>query len=224
MTRPWKVLVFPGGTEIGLEIFSALGEAKEVELYSAGMDVSNHAPYVFARHDLHPGVAHPDWLAELNRIVERREIDFIFPAHDDATVALAKNAGQITARVLGSPLATCEIARSKSATYRHLAGLVATPLVYGDGDAVPAFPVFVKPDRGEGSRGARLVSSREQLQLLTTMEKDLLVMEVLPGPEYTVDCFSDRERGLLFCSGRQRDRVRAGIAMATHGVQDPRFR
>src|SRR5262249_20058292 len=42
-----------------------------------------------------------------------------------------------------------------------------------------------------------------------------LVMELLPGAEHTVDCFSDRERGVLFARPRQRERTRAGISMAT---------
>ena len=48
--RMYDVLVFPGGTEIGLEIQRALCQCKDIRLYSAGLDVSNHAPYVFARH------------------------------------------------------------------------------------------------------------------------------------------------------------------------------
>ena len=116
MMKPWRVLVFPGGTEIGLEIHAALCECKEVELYSAGMEISNHAPYVFARHDIHPGVAHPEWLSLLNQIIRARRIDFVFPAHDDVTVALARSRRMIEAVVLCSPAATCECARSKTST------------------------------------------------------------------------------------------------------------
>jgi hypothetical protein len=216
--------VFPGGTEIGLEIHSALCECKEIELHSAGIEVSNHAPYVFARHDFHPGVAHPNWISGLNRIIRTRKIDFVFPAHDDVTVALAEARGEIEAKVLCSPLETCRLSRSKTATYRHLAGHVATPRIYEHADRVTGFPVFVKPDRGQGSQGARVVSTREELRLMEASEDEPIILEFLPGDEYTIDCFSDRERGLLFCSGRQRDRVRSGISVATHRVDDPRFR
>ena len=33
-------------------------------------------------------------------------------------------------------------------------------------------------------------------------------MDYLPGKEYTVDCFSHRTHGLMFCSGRERVRVK----------------
>jgi len=51
-----NVLILPGGTEIGLEIWRALKDCKDIRLYSAASDVSNHAPYVFARHFIVPGV------------------------------------------------------------------------------------------------------------------------------------------------------------------------
>ena len=45
-------------------------------------------------------------------------------------------------------------------------------------------------------------------------------MEYLPGRELTVDCFSDRERGVLFARARPRERTRAGISMATRTEPD----
>jgi hypothetical protein len=54
--KPWRVLVFPGGTEIGLEINKSLRDCKEVELFSAGDDVSNHAPFVFRHHHFVPSI------------------------------------------------------------------------------------------------------------------------------------------------------------------------
>jgi carbamoyl-phosphate synthase large subunit len=41
-----NVFIFPGGTEIGLEINKSLRHCIEVQLFSAGLSVSNHAPYV----------------------------------------------------------------------------------------------------------------------------------------------------------------------------------
>jgi carbamoyl-phosphate synthase large subunit len=45
-------------------------------------------------------------------------------------------------------------------------------------------------------------------------------MSYLPGQEYTVDCFADREQGLLFARGRRRIRTRAGISMASRSEGD----
>lgn len=219
-----NILVFPGGTEIGLEIHGALRECKDVRLYSAGFGVSNHAPYVFARHFHVPSVHDPAWVESLNQVVVEQGIDYIFPAHDDVVVALAQNAEKIKARVVTSPLETCLVTRSKSQTYRLLSGSVPVPILYEDVTEIDGqSAVFVKPDKGQGSQHAHIVHSRDGLSQLLRERKDYIVMEYLPGEEYTVDCFSDRDAGLLFCGGRQRIRTKSGISMNSRPVPDRVF-
>ena len=219
-----NVLVFPGGTEIGLEIYKSLCERRDIRLVSAGLDVPNHAPYVFARHHLVPSVHGPGWLERLNEILIAERIDYIFPAYDDVIVALARNAERLKARAVSSPLRTCLITRSKSQTYRLFDGIIPVPALYATPADVPdgAFPVFVKPDRGQGSQDTHLVPTREELTLLQQdTQADKLILEYLPGEEYTVDCFSDRESGLLFCGPRQRVRTKSGLAMTSRTVRGP---
>lgn len=216
----WNVLVFPGGTEIGLEACRALRDCKEVNLFSAGLDVSSHAPYVFSRHYPLPRVYEPNWIDELNRLIANLSIDFIIPAHDDVTVALASEQGRIRATVVTSPLETCLIARSKTKTYRALGDVVPCPAVYHQHE-ITRFPIFCKPDRGQGSHAARLISSPAELVLV---RGDEILLEPLPGEEFTVDCFSDREQGLLFVGGRKRIRVRNGISVASISVERSEFR
>jgi carbamoyl-phosphate synthase large subunit len=215
------VLVFPGGTEIGLEIAAALRDAKEVELFSAGVGGSSHAPVAFRRHAAVRSVHEEGWLDDLGAVLAEQDIDFVFPAYDDVLLALAENSDRIDARVLTSPLETCRITRLKSLTYAALAGVVSVPRVYADAGEVDRFPVFVKPDRGQGSHRARL--ARDPDELRCALADGDLILEHLPGDEFTVDCFSDRERGLLFCSGRRRVRVRNGISVDSVRVDDPRF-
>jgi len=217
--HPWNVLVVPGGTEIGLEICSALKGCKEVNLTSAGQAISSHAPYVFAQHYILPSVREPSWLQDLNRLVVELATDFIIPAHDDVVVALAGAADRIPAKVVTSPLETCLIARSKRRTYAVLRDLVPCPQVYLP-ENVPGFPIFCKPDSGQGSHGARLIRNATELTLVDSGE---ILLEYLPGDEFTVDCFSDRRRGLLFTGGRKRIRVRNGISVATASAERAEF-
>lgn len=216
---PWNVLVFPGGTEIGLEVCSALRSAKEVQLFSAGLAISNHAPFVFARHYTLPSIHERGWIDELNALIGSLEIDFVIPAYDDVIVALASEQARIAAKIVTSPVETCLTARSKSLTYAALNGLVPCPTLY-DRSAVECFPVFAKPDRGQGSQGARLIENRAALALV---KPDDLLLEYLPGEEFTVDCFTGSQNGLLFARGRKRIRVRNGISVATAGVDRPEF-
>jgi len=222
--KSFRVLVLPGGTEIGLEIHRALRYCKEVELFSAGIDVPNHAPYVFQRHFVVPAIHQPEWIPALNRLLEQQAIDYIYPAYDDVLMALARHAPELRARVVTSPLETCRITRSKSLTYEHLRDVLPTPRQYRAIADVPGYPVFVKPDAGQGSQRARAVPDRAELESALAHDDSLLILEHLPGPEYTIDCFSDRERGLLFCGGRSRVRTRSGISVTSEPVEDARFR
>lgn len=219
--RPLRVLVFPGGSEIGMEIRLALGWRKEVELFSAGSNVSTHAPYVFQHHSFLPTIHEKNWLERLNSVVADLKIDYIFPAFDDVLLALAENAKQIHCPVVTSPLETCRTARSKSATYKYLRGHVPTPQIYPDSKDVQEFPVFLKPDMGQGSQRVRLVRDPEDLENAVAEFSDRIIVEYLPGEEYTVDCFSDRDQGLLFWNARNRRRTKAGIAMDSEPVSLP---
>lgn len=213
-----KVLVFPGSTEIGLEIHKSLSKVKNIELYSASSNIPNHAPYVFFRYYSLPSVNEDFWLESLNSLILKLGIEFIYPAHDDVIVALAENCNKIPARIITSPLQTCLISRSKSKTYDHLADVLPVPKTFAKIDDIESFPIFAKPDRGQGSQDTHIVVNKQEFIKLKSTNKNYIFSEYLQGKEFTVDCFSDREKGLLFCSGRERIRTRNGISMSSQNI------
>jgi hypothetical protein len=210
-----RVLVFPAGTEVGLEIFHALIHCKEVSLFGAGQDISNPAKFVFPSYHVIPSIHESDWLESLVRLCISLGIDYIFPAYDDVIVALSRVAKQLPAKLISSPLHACEITRSKSSTYRFLEGIVPTPRLYASAEEVSSYPVIVKPDRGQGSFGVVRVDDKSRLAATVAATPEGIICEYLPGAEYTIDCFSDRERGVLFAGARQRRRIRNGISVNT---------
>lgn len=217
-----NVLVFPGGTEIGLEVRQALAYCREVTVHSAADADSNHAPFAYRNHHIVPGVNTESWLDRLQEVIALHDIHFIFGCHEDVLLELVRNQGRLNAQVVASPLEVMETVRSKRCTYESLAAVVRTPTVHDAGSPNLPFPVFVKPDRGAGSRGARLVRSQSELLQSVAVDEDMIVSEWVPGTEMTVDCFSDRELGLLFCQPRVRVRMRSGISMDSYTVADPR--
>lgn len=215
-----RVLVFPAGTEIAQEIHASLKDVRGMELFATGADVSNAARFTFDDYHVIPSVTEPGWEDALAELCLRLRIDYILAAHDDVIAALAATSRKPPCAVVGSPDDVCLVTRSKSRTYAHLAGSVRVPEIYSPGD-VPRFPVFIKPDRGNGSIGASRADSPEDLVAALRTVHEPIVCEFLPGEEYTVDCFSDRERGLLFCGARLRRRTRNGISMNTLTVDEP---
>ena len=209
----------PGGTEIGLEVRRSLADLKEIRLAGAGSAADRHGPFAYRRWAQVPSVNVDGWPAALNDVIRRFEIDFLIPGHDDVLLALAEHVDVLEATVVASPLETCRITRSKRATYERLTGAVPVPAVFANPGEVHAFPVFVKPDRSQGSQGAFVINDSDHLARAVAGGSDL-IMEFLPGEELTVDCFSDRDQGVLFARPRPRLRTRAGISMSSRTSGD----
>ena len=221
-----RALVFPCATGVGQEIFAALEHHKDVELWgvNSGEAGSNVGSFLFRGRYL--GGAPPmrdeasclSWICD---VVAAKKIDCIFPAYDDAQVWLKAREGALGgALVVTSPVATTDVCRSKKRTYALLANVLRCPASYALPDSVPdeAFPVFIKPECGEGGKGCFKVSSRQELGALLTEEH--IICEYLPGDEYTVDCFTASARQLQFVGARRRTLTRAGISILTESVDD----
>lgn len=213
-----NVLVFPAGTEIGLEIHQALQHCKEVALHGAGQPISNHAPFVYRSYHNLPTIHETGWLSALTELCKALAIDYIFPGYDDVLVSLSRHREKIPAVVLTTSKETCDLTRSKSQTYERLRAIVRVPQLY-ELNEKKVFPVFVKPDRGQGSQDTYLVVDQANLEAVVGEIRDPIICEYLPGEEYTIDCFSDRDRGVIFCGARVRLRVRNGIAVHTRSVE-----
>jgi hypothetical protein len=219
-----KVLVFPCGSEVGLELFRSLGADTHIELHGASSTPSNHGRYLYVNYaDGLPYVTDPDFVDALNALILSRRIDYLFPAMDCVALSLAAHQEQLACRVIGSPLETCRICCSKRATYEALSGILRVPRLYRTLDRVSQWPIFLKPDSGYGSRGTRRAGSREEAEFFLNREKGLLAMEYLPGREYTVDCFTDRHRNLLFAGARERLRIQNGISVHSRPVEGAAF-
>lgn len=220
---PLRVLVFPCGSELGLALHRALGFTPHVELFGASSVACNHGPFVYARYtDGLPRVDEPGFLDAINNLARREKIDFIFPANDPVLIELARNRDALACEVIAPDLSSCEICRTKSATYDALRDNVPVPEVF-DADHVLSYPVFAKPDYGRASRGARVIHAEDELRVARKEHPDLLVMNFLPGAEFTVDCFTDRHGELRFSEGRERARTHGGISVHTRPVKNTRF-
>jgi carbamoyl-phosphate synthase large subunit len=153
------------------------------------------------------------------REIDLHQFDHIYPCHDDTLATLA---GRFD--LISSPVETIRICRHKSRTYDALGSVVRVP----HGGYPREFPCFVKPDSGEGSKHSRLVNDETELRLAVREAKsykgDAIVSEYLPGDEYTVDCFSDRDDGLLWVHPRKRITTERGISTETQTVDGEEFR
>ena len=213
-----RILVFPAGTEIAFEIHNALKNSKFIKLYGA-TSVPCHASFVFEHCvDGLPFVDDPDLIDKLNDVINRYDIDYVYPAHDSALLQLTREQNRLDAKVVTSSTLTVEACRNKLLTYAYLKGADYLPKVYKNAHDVDSYPVFAKPAVGQGGEGAQRVDDRETLERVLSCGREYAICEYLPGDEYTVDCFTDRHGNLLYTGQRTRDRIRSGIAVRSHFV------
>ncbi len=221
-----KVLVFPCGSEIGLEIYNSLRYSAHFEVFG-GSSVDDHGMYVYTNYIGNiPSVDSPNFIEKINEIVKTNDIDFLIPAHDSVVLKFAQesDAGRLRCPVLTSPSETCAISRSKLKTYEKFKDILPTPKVFASSSVqLNDLPLFLKPDVGQGSKGTHLAKAIEDIAFYIKKEPSLLVLEYLPGKEYTVDCFTDKDGRLRFCEGRERIRVMNGISVNAVTVEDNRI-
>lgn len=225
----YKILVFPCSSEIGLEIHQALKSSVHVELFGASSVSSNHGKYVYKNYiEEVPFVDRPEFIEKLDEIVNFYKIDFVFPAHDSVVLKLAENLRYLHCKVIGSPIETCRICRSKKKTYELLKTKIRVPQIFNYSDIISDsnnihFPLFMKPDIGQGSKGVHIAGNAGDIDFYLKKDKSLLILEYLPGKEYTIDCFTDRHGKLRFSGARERIRISNGISVDTKPIFDERF-
>ena len=214
MVNKFNILVFPGGTENGLEVHKSLSNLKEIKLFSVSSGVRNHADYVYEKHFVISDIYNENCLAELNHLIYQNNIDFIFPANDLIIDFLVENRSHFGCKVILPSNDVVKILRSKRKTYNFLKNIIAIPIQLNEMGTIK-FPLFSKPDNGYGSQGIFKINDSTQLE---KVKENHVVTEYLPGEEYSIDCFTDFKGKLLYCQGRTRGRIRMGTSMSCEFV------
>lgn len=224
MINKRRILVFPCGSEIGLEINRALANDIHFEMFGAS-SLPDHGKFVYKNYieDV-PFVDKANFIDEINKICEKYKIDYIFPAHDSVVLKLAQYQNELKAQVITSCVETCEIARSKKKTYEVLKDTILVPKTYSINDKNIKYPVFIKPNVGQGSKGARRCNTKQELAVAYNNNKEIVICELLPGKEYTIDCFTNSNGELLFAKGRVRTRISNGISVNSRAINNPKFK
>lgn len=206
-----NILIFPASNEIAFEYFRALRHTKNFKLFGASTDGAGSL--VFDNHFFVTARSSDRDLIDrdLSIIVKQENIELLIPTNDDALYETSFLEHLPVPGIRSS----IQICRFKSKIYAALDGHVRVPL------ARKSAPCFVKPDRGQGSKGAMLVESEGELSRLSA-EPSLLFLENIVGEEYTIDCFSNRHGKVLYVQPRRRVRVANGITMESHAA-DPKL-
>lgn len=215
-----NILIFPAGSEIGLEIFNSLKFNIHVNVFGAS-GKPDHARFIYPADRYDEGdyyIGSPQFLNKINELLERWNISYVYPTHDSIVLWLAEHQEFLKAKVIGSPAETTRVARYKRLIYDLFKDAKFCPKVFTEKNHPNEFPVFLKPDDGQGGKGAFLARDFAELEKILYEHPALVVTEFLPGGELSVDCFTDRHRRLRFIGPRTRERVTVGISYESESV------
>jgi hypothetical protein len=201
-----NVLILPCSTQIGVEQFYSLKHNKHFEIWGASHNDSDNLynNFIHLKND----ITSTEFINEISQLVIDLSIDIILPAHDEVNFILKKD-HILSSKIPGSSNEVVSITRFKSLTYDFLKKDKSLKKYVPDFFKIEN--KFLKPDKGQGSRGTYKITD------------PYLVCENLPGKEFTVDCFSDKNSNLIFVNGRHRKTIENGISEETSIVDDIAF-
>jgi carbamoyl-phosphate synthase large subunit len=214
-----NILVVPGTTLIAREVCNSLANVKNIQLFGAGFSMEQSVKFPYVGFDYIDSWNDEESLDRLSEIIEARDINLVYLAHDSWILGLHDTNFINNTKIIKSSASSIITGSYKSLTYKALQNFFPTPRVFSNLNEVTSMPFFVKPDRGQGSVGARIISdSEEALEYIDetgAFSTEWVACEYLSGNEYTIDCFSDSRANLLFASARIRESIENGIATHT---------
>ena len=199
------MLVLGVGGNVSQGILKALALAsRELRVVAACVSHLSTGLYTVERAFLSPFAEDPDFLDWLLAVCEEEGVVAVLSGVEPVLYALAANADLIRARTGAVPVvsepATLATGADKLATASWLeANGLSAPRSVASGDREAAlrlasevgFPLVAKPRRGKRARGVLDVDDESDLAYAVS-RRQYVVQERLPGPEFTVACFSDR--------------------------------
>ena len=211
-------LVFPSGSGVAVEIYESLKNHKDIELVFANSEkISQTNNLIETKYNDLPGlnINTIDYLINyLNNLIITEKLDFIIPTMDICHFYLSKFADKINCKIITSEFKTNMICINKEETYNYLQSFIKCPKII-DIENEFNYPVFIKPKEGYSSKECYIINNKQELEFY--YNKKMLVLEYLPGKEYTVDCITNNNT-LIYLNPRERKLTRAGLSIITDSI------
>jgi carbamoyl-phosphate synthase large subunit len=205
----YNILVTGVGSNIGQGIIKSLKMSPyKCKIIGTDMHPLSAGLYRCDKSYLVPPAKDKGFTAKLIEICVNENIDALLIGSDAEIIEFARNKGTIErksrAKVIVSPLKLVETVSDKL----QLAGFLQKECLNFPVSALGkdkkkvqqlidlyGFPIFVKPRRGSGSRGASIVKNQDELTYVMSHVPELIVQEILGSPEeeYTAGLFFSRD-------------------------------
>jgi carbamoyl-phosphate synthase large subunit len=210
------------GTGKRYDIVSAF--AQHTRLIACDPNPLSPAQYAATVRTSVPLIKDPDYVPALQRLCEEHDVGAIVPLTDlDIDVlAHARADGRLPQALVPDPR-IAEATYDKYACHELLLehGLPSPPTVRSDQvDAAP-YPVMVKPIHGSGARNifpAR--DARQAAFFVDYIDEPVMLQRLMDGPEFSIDCLSDRDGRCLNAIPRTMLESRGGESIKGTVIDD----
>ncbi|WP_293678010.1 ATP-grasp domain-containing protein [uncultured Phenylobacterium sp.] len=215
-----NVLILSAAAKVQLvRAFAEAAHARGGRVFAADLAADNAALFEADAAVLLPRSDDPRFLDALAGCCADHAVRLVVPTRDAELAVLAGAKARFAALGVTAPVPDAEALDLCQDKRRFTAFCAArglgTPHTYGPREAPGSFPVFVRPVRGAGGKGARRVETTADLP----DDDDLLVQALETAPEYTIDVLMDLTGRPLQGVARRRLVVRDGEAVKSR-VED----
>jgi carbamoyl-phosphate synthase large subunit len=153
------------------------------------------APAQYAAHHrvAVPRIDDPGYVPALVELCARYRVGAVVPLTDlDLEVlAIARRDGLLPAFVPDPEIARRTFDKYEAHLLLESLGLPSPPTVL-PGEAIPSFPVMVKPRQGSGARSIHPAEdARAAAFFVDYVNEPTMIQRLMDGPEFSIDCLSD---------------------------------
>ena len=130
MKETYNVLIIPAGSGMAIAAIKMLKKDKKIKVFSADADKLSPGLYLSNKGYVVPKFNDPNFYASIEEIIQRENIDVIFPALDTILLDFSvrkKNFEKLGVKVVISDPETIKTTRDKWRTYNTLKGIVPLP-------------------------------------------------------------------------------------------------
>lgn len=214
-----RILVIPGSNLVAMEILNSLVTIKGVHLYGAGFDTQNQLCQRYEDYFFLNSLTSSS-NREVEELVTKCQANYVMFTHDEWILHFANLKMIHEARIVKSTSKSIYLSSYKADTYSQFDSSIPIPTQFQNIRDVNEFPVHIKPNRGQGSKGSKTIFNFEELRNYSdeksgNIDPNWVLTEFLPGAEFTVDCFSNFNHKVVYAAERERVQTSSGISTHT---------
>jgi carbamoyl-phosphate synthase large subunit len=222
-----RIMITGVGGPAGVSVIQELQRAGMYDIVASDMDPNAAGLYVVpaAQRFLVPAGAADSFVPRVIELCRTQRVDVLIPTVDSELIPLAKCKTELAAAgttLAAADLSTFEMTLDKWQLMKACTDVAPeTQLLDASWDFARAisFPRFAKPRTGSGGRGAVTLETMKDL-LALPRDGSMLVQELLPGEEFSVDVYANRKGVVVAAVPRVRMKVDSGVAVTARTVHD----